>query len=169
MHRTSSVLIAALVFITALTTGTWAHAQDVRIGELSALDHRYMAQQRALLEDITLRRLGRGFSGDRERDIALLQDVLDRRLVSASQTRELQAMGLILGEHLAEALDMHWVIYEDAQGRSRALRYGDTENYLFPMTMISRRVEAGSTTPVQEIYRKAYNIIDAARPALPFR
>jgi hypothetical protein len=64
---------------------------------------------------------------------------------------------------------MHWVIYEDSAGRSRALRYEDSENYLFPITMIARRREVGNQTPVSDIYQKAYDIIDESRPALPFQ
>lgn len=165
MRKFTALIIAAL--LTGLALNASAEI-TTRIGELSPLDRQYMAQQRELLEDITLRHLGRGFSGDRDRDIELLQALLDKRLVQPTQTRELQAMGLILGEHLARDLDMHWVIYEDQEGRSRALRYGATDAYLFPMTMISRRVEAGSTTPVKDIYQKAYDIIDAIRPPLPF-
>lgn len=144
-----------------------ANAQEgPRIDELSVLDRRFMEQQRDLVQDIAERRLGRSFSG--ERDIAVLQKILDERLVRPDQTRELQAMGVILGDLLAKELDMHWVIYEDRVGRSRALRYRDTENYLFPITMISRRREAGSDTPVAEIFRKAYDIIDRVRPPPPF-
>jgi len=141
---------------------------EPRIGDLSAMDRRFMDQQRELIENIAERHFGRSFSGNRERDIALLQDILDERLVRPDETRELQAMGVILGDLLAGELGMHWVIYEDEVGRSRALRYRDSENYLFPITMIARRREAGSDTPVAEIYRKAYDIIDRARTPLPF-
>lgn len=146
-----------------------AHAQEEpRIDELSVLDRRFMEQQRDLVQDLAERRLGRSLSGERERDIAVLQKILDERLVHPDQTRELQAMGVILGDLLAQELDLRWVIYEDKVGRSRALRYRDTDNYLFPITMISRRREAGSDTPVAEIYRKAYDIIDRVRPPQPF-
>jgi hypothetical protein len=64
---------------------------------------------------------------------------------------------------------MHWVIYEDAEGRSRALRYAQSDNYLFPITMIARRREVGNETSVQEIYQKAYDIINDSRPAPPFQ
>ena len=37
-------------------------------------------------------------------------------------------MGVIMGDLLAADLKLHWVIYEDRQGRSRALR--DGERYL---------------------------------------
>jgi hypothetical protein len=78
-------------------------------------------------------------------------------------------MGVIMGDLLAAGLGMHWVIYEDAHGRSRALRYQESENYLFPVTMISRRQEAGSDTPVAEIYSTAYEIIAPLRTPLPFQ
>ena len=142
---------------------------DVRISELSYLDRQYMAQQRDTLSELAERNFGRQFHGKRESDLELLQLLLDRRLVRPDQTRELQAMGVIMGDLLAADLDMHWVVYEDALGRSRALRYRETDNYLFPMTMISRRREADSRTPVKEIYRKAYDIIAPLRPDLPFQ
>ena len=113
--------------------------------------------------------LGRRFNGNKNSDLQILQLLLDRRLVTPEQTRELQAMGVIMGDLLAADLDMHWVIYEDRQGRSRALRYRETEEYLFPITMISRRQEADNHTPVAAIYQKAYDIIAPLRPALPFR
>lgn len=141
----------------------------VRIGELSELDRQYMAEQRALLNDLAAISVGRRFNGSKGDDLELLQLLLDKQLVRADQTRELQAMGMIMGDLLAADLDMHWVIYEDAHGRSRALRYRDTEEYLFPVTMISRRREVGNTTPVAEIYRKAHDIIAPLRPALPFQ
>jgi hypothetical protein len=128
-----------------------------------------MNQQRALLEELTSRNFGRRFNAVRSNDLELLQLLLDRRLVGAHQTRELQAMGVIMGGLLAADLDLHWVVYEDIQGRSRALRDGDSDNYLFPITMISRRREADNRTPVTEIYDKARGIIVDSRPPLPFQ
>jgi hypothetical protein len=159
-----SLLLASLVAIPG------ALGQDnVRIDELSYLDRQYMAQQRETLSELVERNFGRQFNGSRENDLELLQQLLDRRLVRPDQTRELQAMGVIMGDLLAEDLDMHWVIYEDSLGRSRALRYRESDNYLFPMTMISRRREADNRTPVTEIYQKAYDIIAPLRPDVPFQ
>ncbi|MBA6412770.1 DUF3806 domain-containing protein [Parahaliea sp. F7430] len=152
-----------------MATQPVAAQSEARISELSLLDHQYMEQQRTLLEDITRRHFGRGFSGDTDSDLQLLQSLLDQRLVKPSQTRELQAMGMILGDLLAAELKLHWVIYEDKLGRSRALRDGNTDNFLFPMTMISRRQEAGSNTAVAVIYRKAYDIMAATQTKLPFQ
>jgi hypothetical protein len=141
----------------------------INIGELTNVDRQYMAKQRTTLEDLAASRLGRHFNGDKNNDLALLQALLDKRLVEPEQTRELQAMGVVMGDLLAADLDMHWVIYEDRLGRSRALRYEQSDNYLFPMTMISRRQEADNHTPVADIYQKAHDIIASRKPALPFQ
>ena len=147
-----------------------AAAQDrVWISELSPLDRQYMIHQRASIEDIARRNLGHGFAGEKDRDLDLLQRLLDRGLVHSDQTRELQAMGVILGDLLADELGMHWVIYEDKLGRSRAQRYRETDNYLFPMTMISRRQEAANQTPVEDIYQRAVAAITPHRTPLPFQ
>jgi len=54
-------------------------------------------------------------------------------------------------------------------GRSRALRYKESDDFLFPMTMISRRREADNRTRVADIYQKAYDIIAERKPVLPFQ
>lgn len=147
-----------------------ALAQDpARISDLSPVDQQYMAAQRASVEEIARRYVGKGFTGAREHDITLLQRLLDQRLVRPSQTEELQAMGIILGDVLANELDMHWVVYQDRVGRSRALRYKKTDNYLFPVTMISRRQEAGSDTPVAAIYQKAVAAMEPVIAPLPYQ
>ncbi|MEQ9462290.1 MAG: DUF3806 domain-containing protein [Haliea sp.] len=147
-----------------------ASAQDrVWTSELSALDRQYMSHQRATIDDLARRHVGHGFTGDRDRDIDLIQRLLDRSLVRPDQTAELQALGMMLGDLLAQQLDMHWVVYEDKLGRSRALRYRDTDNYLFPMTMVSRRHEAGNQTPVKDIYQNAVDAITPYRIPLPFQ
>ena len=166
----SAVRVLHCLWIATLVLVANAAADNtLRIGQLSELDRQYMTQQRDLLNDMASVELGRRFTGDRDNDLQLLQLLLDRRLVRPDQTRELQAMGVIMGDLLAADLDMHWVIYEDAHGRSRALRYRGSDEYLFPITMISRRQEADNHTPVAAIYQKAYDIIAPLQPALPFR
>lgn len=146
------------------------HAQEEPlIGELTMLDRQFMLQQRELLSDLVSRHYGRQFNGETDSDLELLQRLLDDRIVRAEQTRELQAMGVIMGDLLAAELGLDWVTYEDSLGRSRALRYSDTDNYLFPITMISRRREADNRTAVADIYRKAAETMRAVIPALPFQ
>jgi len=159
----------ALAVATLLLAATTTAQNAAKIGELSPMDRQYMTQQRDLLQDLAMLQLGRSFSGDKGNDLQILQLLLDKRLVKPDQTRELQAMGVVMGDLLAADLDLHWVIYEDAQGRSRALRYKESDEYLFPVTMISRRQEADSNTPVAAIYQKAYDAMAAAKPSAPFQ
>ena len=147
-----------------------AAGQDqVRVSELTPLDRQYMQDQRDSIENLARRHTGSGFDGSRSNDIPLLQRLLEERRVRADEVEKLQAMGMLLGDVLAAQLDMHWVIYEDALGRSRALRYRETDNYLFPVTMISRRRAAGNDRPVQEIYDKAVSLIEPIREKLPYQ
>ena len=158
-----------LAFFALLVLPTALAQDEPRVGELSYLDRQFMVQQRALLEDLTARNFGRRFSGQRDNDLELLQLLLDRNLVRPEQTRELQAMGVIMGDLLASDLDLRWVVYQDKLGRSRALRDDVSGTYLFPITMISRRREVDNRTPVEAIYNKASRIITDNRPALPFQ
>jgi len=165
-RRAGSFAVAVAALLLAATASAQSAA---KIGELSPTDRQYMTQQRDLLQDLAAQELGRRFSGEKDNDLQILQLLLDKRLVKPDQTRELQAMGVVMGDLLAADLDLHWVIYEDAQGRSRALRYKESDEYLFPVTMISRRQEAGSDTPVAEIYQKAYDTMGAVKPPAPFQ
>jgi hypothetical protein len=78
-------------------------------------------------------------------------------------------MGIVMGDLLSTEFDLHWVVYTDDVGRSRALRYRDSDFFLFPVTMISRRREAGNEAPVAAIYRKAADLVRANTPGQPFR
>ncbi|MEM6483987.1 MAG: DUF3806 domain-containing protein [Pseudomonadota bacterium] len=141
---------------------------DRRITPLSTIDKRYMNEQRTRVNDLSLRYYG-GRCCRRLTEVNYLQRLLDDRLVTQSQELELQAMGVLLGDLLAAELGMNWVVYEDAKGRSRALRLHETDAFLFPVTMISRRRMFGDQTPVIEIYREAVAAIESVREPLPFQ
>ncbi|MEM6605123.1 MAG: DUF3806 domain-containing protein [Pseudomonadota bacterium] len=141
---------------------------DRRITPLSTIDQRYMNEQRTRVNDLSLRYYG-GRCCRRPAEVNYLQRLLDDRLVSQGQELELQAMGVVLGDLLAAELGMNWVVYEDAKGRSRALRLEETDAFLFPVTMISRRRMSGDQTPVIEIYREAVAAIESVREPLPFQ
>ena len=152
----------------ALATGV--HADDTpKISALGSLDRQFMQQQRNRVDELARFDLGRQLQTDKNNNLGILQTLLERRVVTADQTLELQAMGVVLGDLLAAELGMKWVIYEDRYGRSRALQLGSSDNFLFPITMISRRVEAGASVDVTAVYEKARKIIEPYRTPLPFR
>jgi hypothetical protein len=162
------VLALLLFCLAALAPGAAAQLLEKRVTPLAPLDRQYMETQRQRVTDMTLRYYG-GRCCRRSAELDYLQRLLDDGHVTPDQTSELQAMGVLLGDLLAAELDMHWVVYEDAKGRSRALQLGETDNYLFPVTMISRRREAGDQTPIVEIHQRALESIEAVRPPLPFQ
>ena len=163
---TAFALATALVLLCAAAAQA-QNGDERRLSPLSALDRQYMDAQRARINELTLLEYG-GRCCRRETELAYLQRLLDDRVVTGEDIEELQAMGILLGDLLASELDLHWTVFEDARGRSRALQYGDTENFLFPVTMISRRRRAGDETPVVAIYRRAVETMEKARPPLPF-
>ena len=164
---------AAVIAIIALgLVGTRSVAQTVdtdKISELTRIDRDYLQRQRDAVDDLARRRLGRQLRKDKDNDLQVLQLLLDRRAVDPSDRSTLQAMGVVLGDRLGDELGLHWVIYEDSLGRSRALRYRDSDTLLYPVTMISRRVEVGAEADVDSIYDKAVTAITPALPPRPFQ
>lgn len=138
-------------------------AVEVRIEPLSAIDQQFMAQQRAEVE-VMANSLGKQLTGDTNRDLATLQAILDEGLIPADDTLNLQALGIVMGDLLGQDLNMDWVIYRDRAGRSRALQYRDTDIFLFPVTMISRRWEVGYRRPVADLYEA---VMADTQPLLP--
>jgi hypothetical protein len=136
---------------------------ELKIEPLTSIDKQFMAEQRHRVEQLA-NQLGRNLSGKEDRDIDTLQRIIDDRLIATDDTLNLQAMGVVLGDLLADRLDMTWVVYRDRKGRSRALRYRSTEVYLFPVTMISRRQEAGNHRSVRSVYDEA---VTGTLPRIP--
>lgn len=142
---------------------------EPKVQALTAVDREFMGEQRQRIDQLARSGLGRQINGSRENDLGVLQLLLDRKLVRADQTLELQAMGIVLGNLLAQDASARWVVYLDYKGRSRALQMGKSDNFLFPVTMISRRAEAGARVDVDAIYDKADRLMQPYRQQLPFQ
>ena len=155
-------LLGLLATYSALSAGQGTDL-GVRIEPLTAIDQQFMSDQRARVEQLA-NRLGRNLSGQAIRDIDTLQRLLDDGLVPSTDTLSLQAMGVVFGDLLGSQLGMGWIVYRDNAGRSRALSHRDTDVTLFPMTMISRRYQSGSTRRLQSLYDET---VANTRPQLP--
>ena len=159
-------LVAGLMVPTAFAQ---FEATGPRVSPLTRIDRDFMEDQRQSVDELARIHLGRQIRGDKANDLEVLQQLLDGNLVRPDQTVLLQGMGVVMGDLLSEELGMPWVIYEDDLGRSRALRAGTTDHYLFPVTMISRRVEAGAPVDVDAVYDKAVSLIEPHLPQRPFQ
>ena len=141
-----------VLFISSLTAPTVLSSElELQIRPLSAIDKHYMAEQRQTIESLA-NRLGRGLSGVTERDLETLQRIIDMRWIDTEDIQTQQAMGIVFGDLLANELHFDWVVYRDRAGRSRALRYRDQEIYIFPVTMLSRRLSASAPLSVSELF-----------------
>jgi hypothetical protein len=162
--------IIAIVALGLLLICDAALAQrEPTVEALTNLDRQFMEEQRKRVDDMARSGLGRQIKGSLQNDLEVLQALLDRKLVRADQTLELQAMGIVLGDLLAQDASARWVVYRDHKGRSRALQMGKTENFLFPVTMISRRAGVGAEVDVKAIYEKADRLMQPYRQPLPFQ
>ncbi len=137
-----------LLFATVGNAGQW------RSDPLTPLDQRYMDERRQELNSLAQLSLGRSFGHGRSSDLRLIQTILDRKLVDADDTAKLQAMGVVIGEHLRRENGLRWVVYSDRKGRSRALEVPGKDEFIFPVTQISSRVRVGANVEVDEIYNK---------------
>jgi hypothetical protein len=84
--------------------------------------------------------------------LVLLQAILDAGWIDKSETVKLQCLGVALGDALAQELHMEWITVEDEYGRDPALRLPGTTIMVFPLTMISKRIEDGESVNVEELF-----------------
>lgn len=165
LPHSGTVLLLCVMTLLLRSSDSFSQGTELEliIEPLTSIDKQFMADQRQRVAQLA-NRLGRNLSGQEDRDLDTLQRIIDDRLIANDDTLNLQAMGVVLGDLLAEQLDMTWVVYRDRKGRSRALRYRETDVYLFPITMISRRQEARSDRSVRSIYDEA---VKTTLPRIP--
>jgi hypothetical protein len=138
--------------------------RQARYHALSGLEQRRLREQRELVQELARRYVGSPTTGQSLADLRVIQAIVDSAGLKADQTFELQALGVALGDVLAAQLGLEWIALQDELGRSRALRFGETDVVLFPVTMISKRVEAGLPVSVEELWEKARRTVADARP-----
>lgn len=152
------LLLLASLFVSATATAQGRH----RTEPLSPMDRNYMEQLRQQIDELLRLRLGERLRGD-DGDLALVQQVLDRNLIPRDDRERLHALGILLGDRLQRDLKLEWTIYIDSKGRSRALAIPGTDEFLFPVSMIANRVEAGAEANVQELYDYSAGIVAEVR------
>ena len=81
-----------------------------------------------------------------------LRALIEAKVFKKNQTYELQSMGVILGDTFVQEMGFHWVVLEDEYGRDPAIKYKKTSIILYPLTMLSKRIENGEDFDVFEIF-----------------
>ena len=157
LKRLTLSLLISLCLPLSLAAQGWgdATADQATLRQFSESDERYLQQGRDRINELTRRHFGSALQQQREHDIRLMQRLLDKKIVTEKDRRLLQDMGIVLGDLLLQKFNLRWVVYSDKYGPSRALQLKHSENFLFPITMISRRAEVGVIVNIDELYEKA--------------
>jgi hypothetical protein len=157
-------LLAASTFAEIRVNAADEEKAKQKVSELTWADENDLIRKAQAVENLGQRHFGQSLRHDKS-DLVLLQRIANGQLIKQENKEMLQALGVVLGNTLqVELALLEWKVYTDAMGRSRALCVPDTEHCLFPMTMLSRRLEVGLPVNVQKIYATAMKTID---PYLP--
>ena len=101
-----------------------------------------------IAKDVT----GQEMDGSME-DLVRLQTVVDSGNVPIENTQELQSLGVVFGKvFVNETPDYDWWVVEDEYGKDACVRYKETSLLIFPLTMLSKRIEDGDKFDVYELF-----------------
>jgi hypothetical protein len=135
-----------------------------KIEPLNVDDAARIAKQRAMIEkylggDATNLEKYQSVAGK----LGLLRALLERRVFQPTQTYELQCMGIVLGDALVQHCGVEWRAVEDHYGRDPCVQVPGSTVVLFPLTMISKRVEKGEAVDVFDLFNKTGAEIEELR------
>ena len=86
--------------------------------------------------------------------LAVVRANLAHGWVGPDDTWKLQALGIALGDALADDLMLDWITVDDDYGRVPALNWPGTSIVLYPVTMISQRIEAGEDVDIDLMFEQ---------------
>ena len=95
--------------------------------------------------------------------LGTIRAILDGNVFNPNQTYELQCLGIVLGDAFALEFGLEWVTVEDEHGRDPAMRLPGTSIILFPLTMISKRIERGEKVDVFDLFNGVAAEVESAR------
>jgi uncharacterized protein DUF3806 len=134
---------------------------------MSSEDRLRLEKQEAVVLKLLQSRYGKDVALTHSKtDFPLLQKFIDEKALRPDQTYELQCLGIALGQVFAAETPLRWVMVEDEYGRDPALQYPDTTIILFPLTMISKRVEQGREVDVADIFRGTMDLVRQTKEKL---
>jgi hypothetical protein len=86
--------------------------------------------------------------------LELLDIIIKSNWIEKDEKYKLQCLGITIGDTLVQGLNFTWIEVEDEYGTDPALKLDDTSLILFPLTMISKRIEKNEKVDVFELFEK---------------
>ncbi len=120
---------------------------------LSEADHAQLATQRAVVE----RYLGNDPQNlenyaSAAGKLGLLRAILEAKLFGPTHTYELQCMGVVFGDVFVQVCGWEWRMVEDELGRDPCIKVPGSSIVIYPLTLISKRIEHGDTVDVFALF-----------------
>ncbi|TVZ39151.1 uncharacterized protein DUF3806 [Alteromonadaceae bacterium 2753L.S.0a.02] len=144
------------------------HKGGPEIRPLNWLNENFLERQRTSVNELVATHFGQRLHDNKD-DLALLQRVVNEELIAPKDTLQLQALGVVLGDvFVKEIKQFQWFIYEDELGATQAVCIKDTPHCLFPITMLSRRMEVGLKPDVNKIFQSAITDLADYLPKTPY-
>lgn len=139
------------------------------ITDLSWMDQNRMEKEINSVNELAQSKTGNKIRRDLS-DLDTLQRIVNNSLIEIDDYESQQALGVVLGNVMLADFPntFEWKIYEDEIGRSRALCVKKTNDCLFPVTMLSRRMEIGVKPDVKKVYNDAIMLMEKHLPKLPY-
>ena len=152
------------LLIPLLLIGTLSMAADVqKVTALTPQDKEHLAKQRAVLEKYLADEQSKQNYKTAAGKLGLLRALIEKRMFKPTQTYELQSMGVVLGDAFVQELKMEWVVVEDSKGRDPAVRVPKTSIIIYPLTMISKRIERGEKVDVFDLFNGVADQIETLK------
>jgi hypothetical protein len=148
MIRHLLILLSVLVTHSALLG---ADAQPVfRRLSPDALVH--LDKQRTFVREFVAQHFPKEKLTRSKADFALLQKIVDAKIISKNETWKLQSLGIVFGDALAATIEgLAWWEVTDEYGTDPTLRYRTTSLQFNALTMISKRVEDGKEVNIPDM------------------
>lgn len=134
---------------------------DFGFSELDVQDRERLSAQRRLVLEEARHRYGTTELFRDERDLLVLQQMIDDRAFSSSQTYELQSLGIVYGDVIASKDEFEWMIISDEYGRDPTLRYKNTSAHVNALTMLSKRIEQFEPVDVRNMFEETVAYLEA--------
>ncbi|MGN0921304.1 MAG: DUF3806 domain-containing protein [Cellvibrio sp.] len=163
----SSLIFCASFAVTVHAQSSSPTAKQIPlvIEQLEWVDKSRMEKELVDINQFAKSKIGRQFNGNLD-DLDVIQQLIDRGFIKNDDQERQGQLGLVMGNvFLADfPLTLEWKVYRDHLGRSRALCAKNTEECIFPITLLIRRMQVGTKPNVKKIY---YDTVDAMANYLP--
>jgi len=149
-----------LAWILALGLPTMLMADDdQKIHDLAKEDEARLTKQRQVVEQYLTEDSKEKYKTAAGK-LGLLRALVENDVFKKDQTYELQCMGIVLGDVFVQEMKMEWIMVEDSYGRDPAVRMPGTSIIIFPLTMISKRIEREEEVDVFDLFNGVAHIVD---------